>query len=159
MRAAMAALGSAARWTVVGATESDVGGPMPGLHALGVVPFADIEAIYEQGVDAFALPCQVAPDRDEDGVPVAILEAMARGVPVVTTPVGGISEIIEDGVTGRLVPPENSKALAEALRGLMVSPTTRTNLGLAGRAQVRETRQPSEQARALLHLLQQAADG
>jgi colanic acid/amylovoran biosynthesis glycosyltransferase len=159
MRAAMAALGSAARWTVVGATESDVGGPMPGLHAHGVVPFSDLEAIYEQGVDAFALPCQIAPDHDEDGIPVAILEAMARGVPVVTTPVGGIPELIQDGVSGRLVPPENSEALAEALRGLMSAPTTRTKLGLAGRAQVRETRRPSVQARALLQLLQQAAHG
>ena len=87
LREAMESLGTAARWTVVGATEEEVGGPMEGLAAMGSVDFATLEAVYAEGVDVFALPCQVAPDGDEDGVPVAMLEAMARGVAIVTTPI------------------------------------------------------------------------
>ena len=144
---------------MIGATESEVGGPLPGLRALGAVPFSDIEAVYQDGVDVFALPCQVAPDRDEDGVPVAMLEAMARGVPVVTTPVGGIPEVIEDGVSGRLVPPGNPEAMADVLGALRDDPTQCRHLGLAGRARVRETRQPAVQAAALRGLLMQVSHG
>ena len=159
LREALAMLGPTARWTVVGATESEVGGSIPGLCALGVVPFSAIEAVYQGGVDVFALPCQVAPDQDEDGVPVAMLEAMARGVPVVTTPVGGIPEVIEDGVSGRLVPAGNPEALADVLGTLRDDPTQCRRLGLAGRAHVRETRQPAVQAAALRDLLLQVVHG
>jgi glycosyltransferase involved in cell wall biosynthesis len=53
--------------------------------------------------------------RRSEGLPTVLLEAMASGVPVVTTEVGGVREIVTDGVTGRVVPPEDPPALAEAL--------------------------------------------
>ena len=159
LRQAMSRLEGMVEWTVVGATECQIGGALPGLRALGARPFFEIEAVYASGVDVFVLPCQVAEDRDEDGVPVAMLEAMARGVPVVTTPVGGIPEVIEDGVNGRLVPPHNPVALAEVLRGLRDDPAERTRLGRAGRMLVRTTRQPEAQAETLRGLLQRAIDG
>ena len=159
LREAMESLGTAARWTVVGATEDEIGGPMEGLSALGSVDFAALEAVYAEGVDVFALPCQVAPDGDEDGVPVAMLEAMARGVAVVTTPIGGIPEVIEDGVSGRLVPPRDPETLAGVLRTLRADPDQRRRLGTAGRAHVRQTRQPAVHARALSAFLQEVAHG
>lgn len=159
LREAMESLGTAARWTVVGATEEEIGGPMQGLSALGSVEFSTLESVYAEGVDVFVLPCQIAPDGDEDGIPVAMLEAMARGVAIVTTPVGGIPEVIEDGVSGRLVPPRDPETLAGVLRTLCADPSQRRRLGQAGRAHVRQTRQPSVHARALDAFLREVAHG
>jgi glycosyltransferase involved in cell wall biosynthesis len=69
-----------------------------------------------------------------EGLPLSILEAMASGLPVVTTDVGGNREAVEDGVTGLLVPPGDSYALADALTSLWTDAEKRTSMGAAGRA-------------------------
>jgi glycosyltransferase involved in cell wall biosynthesis len=68
-----------------------------------------------------------------EGLSNALLETMAAGVPVVATNVGGNPEIVEDGVTGLLVPPRDAYALAGAMLRLMASPELQTRLGWAGR--------------------------
>ena len=87
---------------------------------------------------AFTLPCTTAPDGDRDGLPNAILEAMAAGVPVVATAVGGIPEAIEDGRTGLLVPPDDAGALASRMEDLLKNGELCRTLGLSGRALARE---------------------
>lgn len=82
---------------------------------------------------AFALPCRVAPDGDRDGVPVAILEAMAAGLPVVSTAVSGVPEVVDDAV-GWLVPPDDPVALTRALRAAASDPAERARRGAAARA-------------------------
>lgn len=77
----------------------------------------------------------VLPSYDE-GLPVSVLEAMAAALPVVSTPVGGIPEAIEDGVEGYLVPPGDIDALAQALRRLLSDPQLRLRMGLAGRKKI-----------------------
>ena len=84
----------------------------------------------------FVLPCRVGTTGDRDGFPIAILEAMAVGVPVVTTPVGGIPEGIVDGESGLLVPPRDPSALAAALQKLLCDPQLRQDLAKQGRATV-----------------------
>lgn len=69
-----------------------------------------------------------------EGFPVSILEAMAAGLPVVTTDVGGVAEAVEDGETGLLVPAADSEALARALERLVSDADLRRRLGAAGRA-------------------------
>ena len=64
---------------------------------------------------AFVLPCVIAPDGDRDGLPTTLLEAMARGVPVVSTRLTGIPEAVPDGEAGLLVEPGNTAALADAI--------------------------------------------
>ena len=83
-------------------------------------------------MDAFVLPSL------EETLPLAILEAMASGLPVVATTVGGIPECVVDGQTGRLVPPGNSARLAEALSELLLDDELRRRWGAAGRERIRQ---------------------
>jgi glycosyltransferase involved in cell wall biosynthesis len=79
-----------------------------------------------------ALDLFVLPSYGDEGVPQAILQAMACGLPVISTPVGAISEAVIDNVTGILVPPRDSDALANTLDRLMRSTNLRADLGAAG---------------------------
>lgn len=74
-----------------------------------------------------------------EGMPVAVLEASAVGLPIVATRVGGVPEVVEDGTTGLLVPPGNPVALAEAMMRLESrSQEDRAAMGRRGRTLVEE---------------------
>jgi glycosyltransferase involved in cell wall biosynthesis len=74
-----------------------------------------------------------------EGMPVAVLEASAVGLPIVATSVGGVPEVVEDGTTGLLVPPGNPAALADAMIRLeSLSPEGRADMGRRGRTLVEE---------------------
>jgi glycosyltransferase involved in cell wall biosynthesis len=66
-------------------------------------------------VDIAVLPCVVASNQDMDGIPNTLMEAMAMEIPVISTTVSGIPELVEDMKTGLLVPPEDDMALANAI--------------------------------------------
>jgi glycosyltransferase involved in cell wall biosynthesis len=68
-----------------------------------------------------------------EGLPRSIIEAMMSGLPVVATRVGGVPELVEDGVTGFLVPPKDPQALAKALQRLLDDPELRHRMGQLGR--------------------------
>ena len=68
----------------------------------------------------FVLPCIVAKDGDRDGIPVTLMEAMASGIPVISTQVSGIPELVKSEVNGKLVPPESESELAEAITDLLL---------------------------------------
>ena len=84
-----------------------------------------------RGASAFVLPCRELASGDRDGLPVALVEAMSAGVPVVTTPVGGIPELVRNGETGVLVAPDDDAALAAAITHMLADPG---DLAAAGRA-------------------------
>jgi glycosyltransferase involved in cell wall biosynthesis len=75
---------------------------------------------------------------DRDGIPNVLMEAMACGLPVVTTPVSGIPEIVRDGFNGRLVPPDDPAALADALQRIDADVRLAESLSNGARATVRE---------------------
>ncbi len=78
-----------------------------------------------------------------EGMPLVVLEAMAAGVPVVASAVSGIPEVVVDGETGWLVPPENPRALADALGEVLAGPAEAWRRGEAGRRRVDERFRPS----------------
>jgi glycosyltransferase involved in cell wall biosynthesis len=83
----------------------------------GAQSFAKVMDAY-RAADVFALPCVVARDGRRDITPNAVIEAMAMKLPVVSTPIAGVVEIVENGTSGLLVPSENAVALADAIERL-----------------------------------------
>ncbi len=98
------------------------------IHFLGFRPnspdmFADLDVVALSSLN--------------EGTPVTLIEAMAAGKPVVSTDVGGVGDVVVDGVTGFLVPPQDAAALADALlRMLDLSAVERAAMGQAGRQRV-----------------------
>jgi len=91
---------------------------------------------YYRETDLFALACEVQEDGDRDGIPNVLVEAMAMGIPIVSTAISGIPELVEEGVNGLLVPEKNANALAEAMAKLLRQPELAQRIGSAGRAKV-----------------------
>jgi glycosyltransferase involved in cell wall biosynthesis len=87
---------------------------------------------YYRLFDAFLLPSV------NEGTPVSAIEALASGTPVVATRVGGVPDVVRDGVDGFLVGPGDTEAAAERLAALALDRELRTRLGQAGSAHARE---------------------
>jgi glycosyltransferase involved in cell wall biosynthesis len=81
------------------------------------------------------------------------MEALAAGMPIVTTRVGGIPDIVEEGSTGHLVAPEDAGALTRALEGLLADPARRREMGLASRAAAEARFDARENARRLFEFV------
>ena len=84
----------------------------------GALPQEQVLDAY-RAADLFVLANRIAPDGDRDGLPNVLLEAGALELPVVASRIGAVPELIEDGVNGRLVPPDDPPALAAALAALI----------------------------------------
>ncbi len=105
-------------------------------QALGVAGYirflgvrSDVRAWFA-AADLFVLPS------NSEGMPMALLEAMGMGAPVVATRVGGVPELVRDGETGKLVPPQNPSALAEAIVSLLRDKAERARLAQNGQIYV-----------------------
>ncbi len=101
-------------------------------HRVAFVPFRRDVLPFLALFDVVALPTS------GEGLPRALLEAMALGIPVVASRVGGTVDLVTDGVDGLLVPPRSPAGFARALPALLADPGRRKALGAAGRRTVRE---------------------
>ena len=99
-------------------------------------PTTGVLAHYRDS-DLFVLPSRIAADGDRDGLPNVLMEAQSQSLACVATRLSGIPELIEDGVTGRLVPAGDRGALTRALAELMTRPARRRALAQAGALRVR----------------------
>lgn len=97
-------------------------------------------------LDAFVLPSAW------EGLPLAVLEAMASGLPIVSTRVGSVPDLVGDGVGGLLVAPADSRALAEAVSALVSDPRRARRMGLRNRRLVEERHSLEANAATLLAL-------
>lgn len=109
---------------------TDAEAALSGVTNLGLLPAAAVrEAVAKSNL--LVLPCRTAADGDQDGVPLVLMEALAARRPVVTTPISGIGELVDEAV-GWVVPPDDAAALAAALRHAHQHPAERTLRGSRG---------------------------
>jgi colanic acid/amylovoran biosynthesis glycosyltransferase len=110
--------------------------------------------------DAFVLLCRRSEvGDDQDGIPVALMEAMAMGLPVVSTFVSGVPELVTDGVTGILVPPDDPPAAAAAIGRLMADPALSAAMGQAARRTIEQRFDLTTNTGSLLQLYDRFTPG
>jgi glycosyltransferase involved in cell wall biosynthesis len=126
------------------------------VHMHGERTHDELLPLYRRAT-VFALPCVVAANGDRDVLPNVLKEAMAIGVPIVTTRLEGIEELVTDGQTGLLVPPGDNAALAEALRQLLADGPLRRRLAREARKVIEERFDLRANFGRLKDLLAQAA--
>ncbi len=113
--------------------------------------------IYQlmQEADVFVLASIMLSDRRMEGIPVALMEALAVELPTVATQISGIPELVEDNITGRLVPERNPQALAEAILDLKNNPGKAKALACAGRQRILDEFTVDANAARLLALFEE----
>jgi glycosyltransferase involved in cell wall biosynthesis len=100
----------------------------------------------------FVLPCTREEGGGMDNLPTVIMEAMAAGLPVISTPLGGIPEMVEQDVNGELVPERSPAAICAAMERLISDPERARRLGDRGRQMAREKFSIETSAEALLRV-------
>jgi len=126
------------------------------VHLTGKVPQDGILTWFRQA-SIFVLPCQIAEDGDRDGIPNVLVEAMAMSLPVVSTAIASIPELIHDGHNGILTPPHHPESLTKALGLLLQDPDRRRSLGIAARKTVEEDFCVSRNIRVIYDIFQSLA--
>lgn len=102
------------------------------VHLVGALPHEEVQSLLDWG-SVFVLPCVVAEDGDRDGMPLVLAEAMAMQIPVISTELVGIPELVRPGA-GFLVPPRDAEVLADALRQMNeIGEAKRRAMGQRGR--------------------------
>ncbi len=102
---------------------------------LGARPNDQLTELYSRAC-IFLMPCVKTSGGDMDGIPVAMIEAMACEVPIVSTAISGIPELVEDGITGRLTSEKDTDSLAQILKELLADMDKIEQFGKAGRERV-----------------------
>jgi len=102
----------------------------------------------------YAMATVVAVPSHSEGSPNVVLEAMAAGLPIAANAVGGVPEILEENVTGLMVPPRNPDAMAKAILRILSDPELRLRLGAAARARTESSHTPEAYRRTLVEFYQ-----
>jgi glycosyltransferase involved in cell wall biosynthesis len=119
----------------------------------GFVSYDAVSGLF-RAADIFIMPSVVHASGDRDGIPTVIMEALTHRVPVIATNVSGIPELIEDGVTGLLIPEKDPAAIARAALRLINDRPAALAMAERGRAKVRELFDPERNHKKVLELYQ-----
>jgi colanic acid/amylovoran biosynthesis glycosyltransferase len=103
--------------------------------------------------DVVVAPSVPTRDGRREGIPVALMEAMASGLPVVASRLSGIPELVDDAVNGRLVTPGDERELADAIEALLRDPERRRSMGRAARAKIERSFELNHNAQLLLETI------
>jgi glycosyltransferase involved in cell wall biosynthesis len=125
------------------------------VHLGGSIPQEAVAAEL-RAAHVFVMPCREDRRGDMDGIPTVFMEAMATGRPVVSSAISGIPELVRDGETGLVVPPDDPAAVAAAVRRLAEDPALRDRLAAAARTRVERQHDTRTNARRLVALMQAA---
>jgi colanic acid/amylovoran biosynthesis glycosyltransferase len=117
----------------------------------GAVDNGEVQRLVREA-DLMVLPCIEMPDGRRDGIPVALMEAMALGTPVISTTVSGIPELVVDGETGLLVPPGDIERLADAIVRIADDHVLAARLAVAARRHVEQHHDAAANGRQLAEL-------
>ncbi len=109
--------------------------------------------------DIFVLACRQAENGDLDGIPISLMEAMAAGVPVISTRLSGIPELIEDGEEGRLAEPGDPDSLAAALQAAIADPAGARKMAARALEKVQRQHERSVQVGAFARALLEIGEG
>jgi glycosyltransferase involved in cell wall biosynthesis len=126
------------------------------VELLGARPHEELPRLYREAT-ACVLPCIITDDGDRDGIPNVLVEAMRMGVPVISTAISGIPELVRDGETGLLVPPRDAAALARAIARVLDDAGLRRRLIANAAARVSTEFDVDRNAERLRTLLLQGA--
>lgn len=133
------------RWIIVGDGPEEAGlleriraeGLLNLVEFVGAANSAEVQRLLSVS-DLFVLPCIATSEGDMDGIPVSLMEAMAAGVPVISTPISGIPELIENQISGLLVEPGDGSALADAIQLMVEDADLRKRISTAAGNRITE---------------------
>ena len=108
---------------------------IPNMHLIDYLPNEAVKEHLDRAT-VFVLPCEIASDGRRDILANALKEAMAMQIPVITSKMCGIEELVDDGVNGMLVPPQSPEALADAIETLIKNPERGKTMGIEGRKKI-----------------------
>jgi len=124
-----------------------------GIEFLGRRPASEVKAIL--GAARFV----VLPSRWYENLPFSIMEALAAGKPVVASDIGGVPEMVDDGVNGFLVPPDDEGALADKIAALLADPALRAEMGSMGRGKALELYGPDYHYTRIMEIYRELRSG
>jgi colanic acid/amylovoran biosynthesis glycosyltransferase len=123
------------------------------VHFPGFVQYDAVSELISSS-DMLIMPSVVHSSGDRDGIPTVIMECLMHRVPVIATDVSGIAEVIEDGVTGFLIPEKNADAIADAVVKMVGDREAALAMAETGRSKVLELFDPERNHRKVLELYQ-----
>lgn len=126
------------------------------IEFLGAISHEEV-ATFIQSLKAFVLPCKVDKNGDVDGIPVVLMESMAIGVPVISTEVSGIPELIENGVSGLICPPDDPIALSHSILQILEMNHDEVMLSQAKR-KIKNEYSLTKNSNQLIHLIKNAVN-